>query len=328
MSQQPPELPKEGDEPINGEGADQQKRKTLRAFAGVVWMRLVDFAGELKARCPSKEQCQQYYDSTKRFLRVAADRATPLARRIDIAQERALDGIATAIERIIVPPFKLFWRFFTYPEAVMALFTVILAVVTYYQWDVTERTLQEFTTQGKYAERQLKVAEGQLEETRKATEQTEKVIEQTRLEQRAWLSVNAPTIEALVVNQPIKYVLPVVNSGNTPAKIISGVVKLYILPVETDTKTIAADFEKGSPFVDMGTLVSPEGRTHLEVGKDAGILEPTWEADIKNGSKQVFIIGRFIYMDAFQVPHTTKFLFEHDFGTNRLLMEGTYGHLD
>ena len=41
MSQQPPELPKEGDEPIEGDGAHHQKRKPKRSLSRVARVRLI-----------------------------------------------------------------------------------------------------------------------------------------------------------------------------------------------------------------------------------------------------------------------------------------------
>lgn len=207
-----------------------------------------------------------------------------------------------------------------YSQVIIALFTVMLALVSIYQgWEIrsskkdTQKLLRTFEKQADALQRsadaassmaaaanlQAKASEQSAESSKLALDQNQNIL---HLEQRAWVGFSAIHSEPSGLFGPhTDVVVTISNSGRTPAKDIS--TKLEC----TNSEAVVLH---QSPAVIATGILMPNDSQRLRVTLDR--LSSEVSARIVSGETRIQCRGSCRYTDAFSQVHTTTFHAEWD----------------
>jgi hypothetical protein len=210
---------------------------------------------------------------------------------------------------------------------VVAIFTIIIAFATWYQWRATVAQNNIMIEQGKAIEKQAKLAEGQLDLAKQAIEQTKTSLDRTALQQRAWIAVGNPQHQELMADRPIQLHVTVGNTGQTPGFIIGHI--LDAVPLDDEARIPAL----------MDIQVTKAKASHIEnavaVGQNINTFlkesnTPTQEIldAIKKGNLTLFLFGVVVYRDVFGELHETRHCFRYSVGKNQFLLNDKYNYMD
>ena len=193
------------------------------------------------------------------------------------------------------------------PNWIIALFTIVMAATTYFQWQAIRVANNEFTKQN----------EIMIEQTR----QTDRQLNLTWMQLQPWLAVIAPELsQPFVAGEPMVCRLPVHNTGNTPATITRHLVIGVALPAIAPTNGIIAFFERHQKANRTDTLVPAQRQTDFEVSLNT-LDQPEIDA-IGKGEKKLYVLARFGYKNAIGDPGTLSGYYVWHPAKQRLMLIG------
>lgn len=151
----------------------------------------------------------------------------------------------------------------------------------------------------------------------------EQISNKLRLDDRAWISPDRPTLKELVADQKPEIIIVLRNAGKTPANIVQSNVEVVTLPENANIDSIGdsdADYD-GQPIINV---VAPNGLFH-DIAAESKPLPRAIVKQIENGDRKLVVFGTCIYRDAiddkirrtsysFTWSPTHKFLFPNNRG--------------
>jgi hypothetical protein len=199
---------------------------------------------------------------------------------------------------------------------IVAIFTVALTLVAYFQWHVTRETMIETrrsadaaTRAAKAATRQALHAEGAVKQAKAALDAS---IQATRTDQRAWVAVTELTIDEPVAGKSLRIKIHTKNVGKTPARRYGGSSTLLLHP--SDNVNIA-EFAK-SPERLASLPSSPASVAILHPSVEMTLQAVKWDVSdteftaIKSGDLHMYAFGEVAYTDVFNIPHSMTFAYK------------------
>jgi len=192
---------------------------------------------------------------------------------------------------------------------IVAIFTIAIAVVGYWQWEAISGQLEEMKKGGKDTHELAVQAKNQADRTKELATLSEKSL---RIDERAWISYGIETWQfggIPPVDQPFIIRITLRNTGKTPARDVRTCPR-----VAAGSKSVTPNF-KCEKYVFSGTLF-PQAGTFSDIIVTNKFAKEDRDK-ILDGSHIVWAYGRVTYRDVFDVPHWFTFCY-------RLLPGGGY----
>jgi hypothetical protein len=149
-------------------------------------------------------------------------------------------------------------------------------------------------------------------------------IEQFRLDQRAWLDIGDISKPNVVLGSTPNWVVPIVNTGKTPAFHVWHVVTGKSYPKGEKFKAIYTKFDKVRTLV----AILPGPAMHSTYTKTAHPITTTDIQHLGSGEDIFYIYGQMTYDDVFKQPHHTHFCFYLMLNLKDLAACDTYNDAD
>lgn len=149
-------------------------------------------------------------------------------------------------------------------------------------------------------------------------------IEQFRLDQRAWLDIGDILKPNVILGSTPTWVIPIVNTGKTPAFHVWHVVTGRSYPKGEKFKAVYTKFDKDRTFV----AILPGPPTHSTYTKTAHPITTTDIEHLGSGKDIFYIYGQMTYDDVFKQPHHTHFCFYLTINLKDLAACDTYNDAD
>lgn len=220
-------------------------------------------------------------------------------------------------------------KWWSHEWAMIGLTGLILAVYVatgiaiYGQWTVMSGQLEAMNAQSIETAKQSRIASGQLAQAIKATQQTDAVIEQMRLDNRAWLALEAPKTLNFAVGQQMILSFEVRNSGKTPGAIVEESHGLMVfalgidhpglgkitrignsIDVELDIESLKRQMREPSPVNKIQNVAAPGGMTVLTITLPRVLDQENVENVTSQAHIPLFLV-RILYTDVGGAKHET-----------------------
>ncbi|MEX2186227.1 MAG: hypothetical protein WD875_05520 [Pirellulales bacterium] len=171
------------------------------------------------------------------------------------------------------------------PDAVVALFTVVLTVLAYVQW---------------------KTMDGELEQVRRTADQTDRMI---LLDQRPWLNIGPPAMMPAIsewkAGEQLKLTMTVKNTGKTPAYIEWQSV-VALCGKNADKKAVSEIAANMSPAHRAEVwVVAPH--SSITINADGcPVLDEILIERVASDSWKIVVVAKIVYQDFFGNRHTSQ----------------------
>jgi hypothetical protein len=208
---------------------------------------------------------------------------------------------------------KLVWRLIDHPKLValggmaVVLCSIAGLAITIVQYQLS---VQNGIDSGKQTDRIIanstEIAESMKASLGHAHKALDASIESSRMDNRAWITSHGISFEDIVPGKTPKFNVFVINSGKSPA--FTGINTLIKVFDSSDEKGLDAELAK--PWLDESggnhAIMYPGQELRVSIEGEEAISGETL-AQIKLGSKILYIIGVIPYRDIYGVSHRTKF---------------------
>lgn len=151
------------------------------------------------------------------------------------------------------------------------------------------------------------------------------------LEYRAWIGVSNATHQPIEPNKPAEGKFVFINTGKTPASIVSMGHTTCIRPVGFNVEAFART-QEGTKWVTetpVQKCLAPNGiiSWKFSTTKENPLPEDI-VTSMKSGKDHLYVIGRIVYHDIFGMEHQTKFCGIAQPDTGKMSMHHTYNYMD
>jgi exonuclease VII large subunit len=179
------------------------------------------------------------------------------------------------------------------------------------QTDQSDEVLEQVRRQTEQADDALRQMQEQQDLMHEQNRQTETIISQMRLEQRAWLGVQTPTIEGFAAGGYIKLHLPVRNSGRTPGTVDGLSIAIRHLAMDEDPSAVF-----GYVTVVPGaqeSSIAPESMTTFQDTLEQQVSQSVFDSiSGPNASRALYMVGIVGYDDGLGSKRETRFCYRFE----------------
>ncbi|MHB8271248.1 hypothetical protein [Bradyrhizobium sp.] len=199
-------------------------------------------------------------------------------------------------------------------KAVVAAFTVVLALSTIGLWLATNKLWaagekqfgllsESAAAQSRDMKRSIEAFEDMSKEAKKANEISEKSVLSAN---RAWVGIESAAIEVLEIGEPIKGLITIRNTGQSPALQLRGRFNTAVLKKEEspeDPATIQID--------PPTNVLIPNGSYLYPIFSGSALTQQAMDL-IRAGDVRIWIVGKVEYWDASGFPHRSIYKLSYD----------------
>ena len=210
----------------------------------------------------------------------------------------------------------------SFTDWAIAAFTIVIAIVGYFQWKTIGGQLTEMRKAGTQTDqlisqyrKQVENMEASVREThalavaaQTADKQAERAL---RIQTRPWVDAGVALIEKTDDRSLIKFQVIMENGGQGPALYLSLIQQNFVLPRKTVRES---DFPKNSRKVveDLGHVVGQGVLLPHDTGKGLVIEYEVTPNKLNNGKYWLYAGGEVTYQDVFNQRHVTHFCYRLD----------------
>ena len=199
-----------------------------------------------------------------------------------------------------------------------------VAVANFGLWIETAKSSRIAATAAKAAQEGARASSDQASATRQSIEAT---VSNFRLDQRAWVGINALNLTVLKNSEPLRAEGDVFNTGKIPALNLrlekSGIQTNYG-PLDIDKFIASGKLKKPHGTVSNSVLL-PNGSAKIPFQTDQNLTD-TFVAQIIDHTLWVYLFGDIHYRDVFGREHVTRFCGIYDPPTRRF--DNCPSHID
>jgi hypothetical protein len=189
-------------------------------------------------------------------------------------------------------------------KAVVAAFTVVLALSTIGLWLATNRLWAAGEKQSREMQRSIEAAEAMSKEARKANDIAEKSF---LFGSRAWVGVVAADPGKFEIGKPLEVLVEIRNTGHSPALQARGRFKgAFLRKGETPGDLATTEIDS------TVTVLMPNSSFHYYPFSDQAALTPQTLESIFSGEILIWIVGRVEYKDASGQPRYSIYKLNYD----------------
>jgi hypothetical protein len=144
-----------------------------------------------------------------------------------------------------------------------------------------------------------------------ANEQTQETIELMRLERRAWVSVAGPTIKELKAGELMEYAVNLRNTGPTPAYLDQSFGKMFTRPADQDISPEVEIVHGSNETSRRDQVIAPDSTLHSVGDSKPDKLAEDVLAEIKAGTRTLYLVGAVVYRDQTNTTRKTTYCFQY-----------------